>query len=542
MSQTYKYKSPTREAAPSGINGSGDTNSATKNRIYQIFENTIDLDELSIPSQETSETQKQESLASLQYPLIKINDYIVNGGEIDSLTIDCTDFLPRIILKCTFVHKTFITQNMPKDGDIISIAIRNKSDVLKLIRNDYVITSVVSKKNTTEVAGPTTMTFFGSLFVPFASSSKRNLSYEGTSFEAMKDLAQKTQLGFATNEDNTEDRQVWLSAFFTSLEYIDKTTLRAYKDDTSFFDSWIDIYYNLNFVNVNKQLMSGEDEVDIGAYLHNADTEFTYGENTSQEDVIEAPKVLSNYDTFKATSSYITFWKPSNNATNVTFQVGTKINCRLFEHNANLYEEDSSEKYWSVPLEPTYDPEKVDKYILLRGRATQDHSDKGEDLTRANYPFPEILVKNTWQGVQYTISNPDADNLQWDGNHHKNYVRAKVQNTINRKELDKLNVEILVKGLNTNIIRGDKIPIVLVQKDKVENMIADKESQGLDTLDQFYSGWYYVKGFKIHFSNSKENDNSIMSNFSQTFVLSRREWPPPKAVDGIKKENQNNNE
>ena len=50
---------------------------------------------------------------------------------------------------------------------------------------------------------------------------------------------------------------------------------------------------------------------------------------------------------------------------------------------------------------------------------------------------------------------------------------------------------------NPNVIF---LAIAFDQKDKVENMIAEEDSQGLDTIDQFYSGWYYVKGFSINYN------------------------------------------
>jgi hypothetical protein len=184
-------------------------------------------------------------------------------------------------------------------------------------------------------------------------------------------------------------------------------------------------------------------------------------------------------------------------------------------------------------MEPTYDPNKINNHILLRGRATQNTNDRGNDLARANYSYPDIYIKNPWMGIQYTVTNSEEKPSTWNGNQHKNYLRARLQNAINRKELEKLNVEISVTGMNLNIIKGDKTPIALIQKDKVEGQIINKESAGLDLLDQFYSGWYLVKGFTIKFS--QQNSNSIMSNFTQTFILSRREWPPPIAVQPIKK-------
>ncbi len=477
----YKYKPPVKSDSPTPSAGGKES----KNRIYQKFESTIELDELSLDSKKGGKTQKLENIASLEYPLIKINDYMPSSDEILSMEINSDGFIPILTLKCRFVNQLFLSKEMPKDGDIISIALRNKSDLLKSVRNDYVITGSITSENPTQSAGPVIMTFFGMLFVPWLSSTKFNFSHEGTSLSAMEVIAKKIGLGFATNEDDTSDKQVWINGFSTSIDYILKTVERAWKDDESFYDVWIDIYYNLNVVNVNKQLMSSEDSVDPAAWLNNIDKDFTWGADTNQDQVIEAPKVLSNYKSFRTTSFFINTWKPINRSTNITFQIGTKINCNMFEHNKLLFEDEESQKYWRIPLEPTYDPDKVDKYILLRGRASQNSNDRGKDLARANYSYPDMYIKNPWMGIQYTISNPNEDNLKWDGNHHKNYIRAKLQNLINNKELDKLNVEVTVNGLNLNIIKGDKTPIVLIKTDRAQNLMISPEAGSADLLEQF---------------------------------------------------------
>jgi hypothetical protein len=190
-------------------------------------------------------------------------------------------------------------------------------------------------------------------------------------------------------------------------------------------------------------------------------------------------------------------------------------------------------------MEPIYDPQKLDKYIILRGRTMYDSSINDKDLAKANYSYRDIYEKYPWLGIQYTISNPNDDNLKWDGNHHKNYMRARVQNLINTKELDKLNLEISVTGNNFNIIRGDKVPVILIKKDAVENMQINIKAESNDMLDMFYSGWYIVNGFKVRWDGDAYNNNSIMSNFSQEFVLTRREWPPP--IYAVKVDTKNNN-
>jgi len=507
--------------------------SDTGYKIYQTdIKPTIQLDELSLPGNKGANAQKMEDVISVEFPLIKINEYFFNKDEIINMTIDCTEFLPKITLTTFNLDHVFLSREMPKDGDIISVAIRNKTDLLKIIRNDYVITGVIVEPNITSRKAPAKMTMYGELFIPSLKSQVNDFSFLGTSFEALKDIAKKYGLGFSTNEDNTDDKQIWLKANISADIYINNVINRAWKDDKSFYAGWIDVYYNLNFVNINKQLISSETEVDVASISYNLDKGWLHGVDTDQEKTSPMVKVFSNALDFIHTSFYITSWRPINKSSRITFQLGTKMTCEMFEHNKNLYENPSSQKYWAVTIEPTYNEQKTKSTILLRGRAAYVPDPKNKDLQRANYSYTKLYEKFPWLGVQYTISNPDDDNSQWDGNHHRNYQVAIVKNLINNKELEKLNMHINVKGNNFNIIKGDKVPVVLIKVDAIENQKIYQDSKFTDMVDLFYSGWYIVKGFTLSWSSS--NENSIQSNYSQEFILTRREWPTPLPVDPIK--------
>jgi len=111
-------------------------------------------------------------------------------------------------------------------------------------------------------------------------------------------------------------------------------------------------------------------------------------------------------------------------------------------------------------------------------------------------------------------------------------MRARAHNTINNIELEKLNVEIDVNGVNLNIIKGDKIPVALVRKNRLEGKLIQQDFDTPESLDLFYSGWYYVKGFSLSFIFA---DDGIVNNFSQSFILTRREWPAPVPVESANK-------
>lgn len=503
-----------------------------KTRIYTVFEPEIILDELSMRdySQDESERQQLENQISMQYPLVKINSYIFGDGEIESLKIDSTDFLPTISITFITANKLFLSRDFPKDGDIASVMIRHNSDVLKPVRNDYIITGASSRKFNTDING-SIVTIHGELFVPGLKSFFTDLySWRGTSMEVLKQIAKRLELGFSTNENDTDDEQVWYTQT-TVEEVINHITENAWKDEDSFFDCWIDIYYNLNFINVQSQLLSSEESVDIGALLSNIDGAYNRGINTTEENTKETPKVFSNFEEYRNTSFYIYSWKPINRSTNITFNYGSNMTPGFFEHLSTLYEDPNAQKYWAPTISPKYDSDKVDKFILLRGRPTYDPA-TDESQARANYSIPDIYKKSPWLGVQYTINNPEENTSQWTGNHHRNYLRAKVHNTINLVELDKLNVDMSVRGKNFNIIKGDKLPIAIIKKDPLETKrMFDDLTGAQSSLDRFYSGWYYVKGFVINYNDSGGRGDSTFSRFTQKFILTRREWPTPEPTE-----------
>lgn len=507
---------------------------AQKYQIYQTeIKPTIELDEVRLDDIETRKIpHRTQDMLSIEIPLIRINDHIFNRDEIADMTIDCTGFLPMITLSVNFLSQGFLTKQMPKDGDIISIVIRNESNVLRMIRNDYVITGVHVNKNLTETKTPVIMTFYGELFIPGLKSQSNDFSFEGTTYEALQDFAKRYGLGFASNESNTSDKQIWLKANISGESYVYSIVSKAYKDQISFYNCWIDVYYNLNFINVNKQLLSVEESVDITALTSSFLKNWNYGVNTAvpEDDALQIPKVFSNYPSHRTTSFFVNSWWPINRSSDITFTLGAKTVCEMFEHNVNVYSNPNAPKYWKIEKEPMYDKNKASYMWLPRGR-TPDTSANNDDnsMKRANYSnYAELYQKMPWLGIQYTVSNSDDSNLQWNGNHHKNYQLARIQNLINNKELDKINVYIQVDGVNLSVIRGDKLPLILFKTNDPENIKILSEGAMPNLIELLYSGWFYVKGFKITWTG--ESRTSMISPFTHEFVLTRREWPAPVPV------------
>jgi hypothetical protein len=120
------------------------------------------------------------------------------------------------------------------------------------------------------------------------------------------------------------------------------------------------------------------------------------------------------------------------------------------------------------------------------------------------------------------------------GNTHENWNAARIFNTHNMQELEKLQLRVKLKGINFNVIRGSAIPLMVtvkmaekLRKDvDLEKNTADAQNKdlGAESIDTQLSGKYYVKGAKYYF------DPKDPMLFWTELFLTKREWTPSKTI------------
>lgn len=503
---------------------------------------TIELDELSIPDMENpGETRSVQHTEGFELPVIRVNDYIVEQSDISWFSIDVTGFLPRITLVIRPNANTFLIKNTPKDGDMISVALRPKNDVYKTLRCDFVIKSMTTSGAGVTGTGRQTISMSGDMFIPGLDTDKSCFGFIGTSKDAMKDAAGRLGAGFAFNdEDESNDTQLWLCYTQSVRDYIKNVMRHSWKDETSFYDAWFDPYYNLTYIEVNKCINSPDTSMDVAAITSAMRTAWLNPnpETTEQKNAEICYKGLINNEAFKNTVFYITDWSVENKSTSVTFDIGTEIVSGTFRHNQNIYnnEDDPLENLSNVPA---YNQTKIDSHIILRGRAADSSASDSsvKRQSRANYSYKDIYVRKPWSGIEYVMSDDDSEDTvstnTWSGNTHANYNRAEYHNLINSKELDKLYIKVKVNGLNTQIIRGEKIPVILYMPSNTMAQVVngDKIAAGFNI---FYSGWYYVAGVTYRYEHPKSDDDKMVG-YKTEFILKRREWPAPYTDETEKK-------
>ena len=502
----------------------------------------IELDELSLvdvfvgsnPIQgkdpaKGSSNQVQNQLGITQ-PFIQVNDYVFKNEELLECEIDATGFLPTVRISVTMKStNAFKSHAMPKDGDIINLFIRAKNDTFKPIRNDYIITSVDSSPGGADGFG-STFVLRGELFIPRMKDEVFR-SFNGSSWQALFNTAKELGLGFASNEDATQDEQVWICAGDSLETFMQDTALRVWKDENSFFKIFIDVYYHLNFINVNNQIsMDGSENVET-AILDSVGAQGLTPERNKDitDQAAVSAKFLTNIETLSGTNAYVQTYRVINRSSEVSRLFGYK--------NFVVFYDSKSKQKWSIFIDPIITKGAEQNKIILKGRPYPKKANgtgQSEDYwkTQNNY---------YWEGVQYK-------------NVHDHYILAKYQNDRNLQELSKLYIEAQVTRWNPNIYIGEKIPMVFYTSPtdltkKNRELVGDQKDtdnvtvSSIPTVDHFYSGFYMVNGMKITYVQNSATTN-IVSNedkalqagssaatsgpgFFQTFVMTRREWPTP---------------
>lgn len=496
----------------------------------------IQFDELSINynGQEagTGTVLDYSSLPGALYPVIRVNDMIFREEDIINLCISSSGMVPTIDVFIKMNNNTFVERNMPKDGDIISTFVRTDTNALNYLRNDFIITSCCTNMTITAVS----INMSGRLFVPGLDAKYNRYAYIGTSKSVMKDIAARFRLGFATNDfDDTEDFQNWICTG-DSCKFINDITRHSWKNNTSFYKTWIDLYYDLCFVNINKFLLSDqntEDEVDVTFQSLTAQYQTIVNHSNAADDAKLSLKIFANFKGFRGSPFYIKKWYQTNNASAVSFKHGYSTESIVYRHNPNLFAKSDASCFETLTNIPAYDQTKLDSYIVLRGRAAYDkNNNPADEEARVNYDLAQEYVNKEWRGVEYLLNDGDKDaanNDNWAGNVHKNYNRAVSHNEINIAELEKMYITIECDGLCLQVMRGERVPVIITHDILTTQGTILPDARHPDNINRMYSGFYVVDSISYSYGLKKKDPN-IHSRYTTTLVLKRREWPTPEMI------------
>ena len=317
--------------------------SIVERNILTVLEPAIELDALEILDVESGTenaddgTMKEKPSKSSSYiPLVRINGYDVQGDRLDLFTLRNNSFYPTCRIIFDDVDGIFTARFYPKDGDLIQVNIRSQGEetTFKPIRVDF---TVVDIKPAGGGGGQEANKYIvlGRMFVPGLFTENVEYEEEVTSWDALLNIAERLKLGYASNVEETADTMTWTNPNDTTESWVQDIVANSYLNDETFFTSYIDPYYYLTFVDINR-LFSQEGAIEASqTFSQNAGD--SYGAEGADGEEKDFPNYLSNMIQMQGGARYLSKHQMVNKSGEISKANGYKRYTQYWDLNAKIW-------------------------------------------------------------------------------------------------------------------------------------------------------------------------------------------------------------
>ena len=535
--------------------------------VIQYSEPTLKVDDLKISDKTMATMGVRPDKISYSVPVVFINDFMIPQTNITNFCLDYSSFAPQVMVEFVDMTNDMLSTNIPKPGSYIKVFIGGYGDekYYKPIRQDFVITNI-NKTNRTggeyqnypNSGNPIKYKINGILNIPLGfrkttwSSSKLNAR------QAMFNISNIVGIGFATNSN--VDVMRWVNTQNKSYyDFMRDITQHSCYSPYTFFTSFIDQYYVLNYVECRRLLSHGGKKTDLPQMIYNCimpDMEDATKDKSTDEIEKIDQKVsyyfLTNSAEFKGWTNYIEEYYELNDGHSIVSDGYSKVltysdKCGFLNLTSKNYQfllfpidnmkRDSDKNIISLPEKVT-----KDTYIPLNLRQT----------TNSAYTDTQNLYDNP-TAAESRIDLGEVDT----SNNYPLYFYAAVQNDFQMKNLKKCGLSIRLQNYNPSITRYSRIWIDIYDmnrnsmnqirkdpniddmpdskakdylKNKSENIISFKEDIENDNETQVYnrslSGWYVVTDMKISYNTVKDFKGNTNKKLQTQLILNRIEYKP----------------
>lgn len=417
--QITEIQTPQQQPTSRGdLNTSGDEKKqeAQKNQlatkgIENLFPATVKPSQIEIPAPLT-ENQKKEFIRGMGFlPVVWYNKYQISAENIVSFSIYYEGILP--CLSMTFYDKFGLMKDKatPIDNTKITVFINSRSEKLRPVHIQFKITNFTNKDRL--------MNITGSLDADLLYVKQYKGYRESTSNKVLQDIAKEIGIGFNTNVVETNDKMNWLNTGIRNYEFMMEVLNNAYVSDESFLAGNLDLFYNFNFVDVQKELAR-----DINNELSIASNGLldVFGIPIVED---TAPLLLTSDESLKGSNNYFTNYRILNRATDVALEKG-------YSDDFIYYDTDNK---------------KANNFEV--------HSmnlNEGQSLVLKGGKDDDAFFKSNKNFVYAGKSTGD--------NAHQNFNFSKTHNDRNISEAEKIAAEIELPFPNFNIYRFQKVKIL----------------------------------------------------------------------------------
>lgn len=425
-------------------------------------------------------------------PVIRFVDaYTVPIDQIIEMEVAQTGFLPTCRVTIWDKNHLFGHLYYPVFDPVMSVYVKPENPNLKPLRCDFLITHIGS----TPMEDGTKMYHVeGELYIPRLYDNVSKSYSQVKSTDCLKAVCTDLGLGYSSNEENTDDLMTWVNPNLSYYSFIrDEVVKRAYKDDRSFFTCFIDRYYCLNFVNVEKQMaQDGDfDQSFIVDHFVKSQGVLSTGDKLIDGLSVQADVVLSNHPVAQGSVNAIK-------------------EHRVVSNNGDVLRREAFRKqmYW-------YDSTQQKSLNFFIEPLSSTQTLTGSEHQTPILPDLSALQVKKWTGFEF-------------GNAHKHNKYAQALNFHNMAEMEKSQLLVELNALNPVVTRGSRVPVSIYNETYFDAM--KKGAMGrLDLIsdatnyryyiDTMLSDVYYVKDIVYRYQVMRKP-----MPFSTEMVLAKRNW------------------
>tara|TARA_Y100000389_G_scaffold72369_1_gene69149 strand:- start:2378 stop:3862 length:1485 start_codon:yes stop_codon:yes gene_type:complete len=470
------------------------SDSTVERNILTVIEPAIQLDPMEILDVESGTENSDEatlkekpSKFSQVVPDIRINGYDVQMDRLNLFSLKNDSFYPTVKIQFADVDGFFTSRFYPKDGDLIQVNIRSQGDetTFKPIRIDF---TIVDCKPVGGGGGASASEYLilGRMYVPNLFTENVEYEEEVTSWDALLNIAERLQLGYASNVEETADTMTWTNPNDTTETWIQDIVANSYLSDETFFTSYIDPYYYLTMVDVNR-LFSQEGAIEASqTFSQNAGDTMGAEGSEGQED--NFPNYLSNMIQMQGGARYVSKHELVNKSGQISKANGYKRYTQYWDLEA---------KEW---VSEFVDPLTNDTPGMIP--ATKGRVLEGEVEGPRN------------DQVKYKYLGTQGDNV------HPEFQYATVQNYQNNAEINKIGMIIELDTVNPALVRYSRIYVQILEfASPVKNALLAPSNDDIegDEAPQTRSG--------DPDENDPNSENGIVNEYLTGFyVIAGVEW------------------
>jgi len=386
--------------------------------LTQLEKPTIKPIKIKFPTKGMSKRDKEQFGIGLgQVPLVYYNGVHIEYNRIKTFSLYHEGILPAISMSFTD-QAEFRDIGFPTDNISITIFIYSRSKKIRSVYMDFKVTNMRDHQGLVHITGIAD--------IPEIYLIDFKAYRDKTSLQTMRDVAKKCKLGFNTNISSTNDKQTWVNPGKTRKKFIENITKNAYISDSSFVVCYIDFYYNLCFMDLEKEI--GRDISNDLMRLSSGKSELTE-EDIDEEKVV--PVILTTDKSALDTNCHVTEVDILNQSTRVSLNKGYLTKTRFYDSN--------------------------NKEMLMFDIDTisNDRNKLSLKSKKNDTYFYKENSNAEWVGKMDKYDNGT-------GNVHDNYNYALIHNKVNRTELNKIDIDIKLDVPNYNFYLYQKIRFELI--------------------------------------------------------------------------------